>query len=256
MSMRSATTTRARRAVPDRAAARDVPDRRACASTSRTSSPAPSSPSRPRERAREGEALPSRRATPSSTGRTTTRASTSRTGCTSSRASTGTRPSGSPTAASSTSAANARASTTRRRCPSMPRPAFPAHRTCRDRGVINTENLANLESVVGKRFLYIGLPLRLVGGTGCPIRAVADARDVIEPGSRAPGEYGPRPAHVPAHPQRLGARLRLQPRGARLSHHLHDQPYAQLRPGLGDDARRGHRPHPGRRLRLAARRSR
>jgi kynurenine formamidase len=27
--------------------------------------------------------------------------------------------------------------------------------------------------VVGKRFLYIGLPLRLVGGTGCPIRAVA-----------------------------------------------------------------------------------
>jgi kynurenine formamidase len=42
-----------------------------------------------------------------------------------------------------------------------------------DRGVINTENLANLERVVGKRFLYIGLPLRLVGGTGCPIRAVA-----------------------------------------------------------------------------------
>ncbi len=51
--------------------------------------------------------------------------------------------------------------------------AFPAHRALRDRGVINTENLANLESVVGKRFLYIGLPLRLVGGTGCPIRAVA-----------------------------------------------------------------------------------
>jgi kynurenine formamidase len=51
--------------------------------------------------------------------------------------------------------------------------AFPAHRTCRERGVLNTENLANLEEVVGKRFLYIGLPLRLVGGTGCPIRAVA-----------------------------------------------------------------------------------
>ena len=27
--------------------------------------------------------------------------------------------------------------------------AFPAHRTCRDRGILNTENLANLESVVG-----------------------------------------------------------------------------------------------------------
>ena len=52
-------------------------------------------------------------------------------------------------------------------------PAFPAHRTCRDRGILNTENLANLEKVTGKRFLYIGLPLRLVGGTGCPIRAVA-----------------------------------------------------------------------------------
>ena len=51
--------------------------------------------------------------------------------------------------------------------------AFPAHRTCRDRGILNTENLANLESVVGRRFLYVGLPLRLVGGTGCPIRAVA-----------------------------------------------------------------------------------
>jgi len=51
--------------------------------------------------------------------------------------------------------------------------AFPAHRTCRERGVLNTENLANLEEVVGKRFLYIGLPLRLVGGTGCPIRAIA-----------------------------------------------------------------------------------
>jgi kynurenine formamidase len=52
-------------------------------------------------------------------------------------------------------------------------PAFPAHRTCRDRGMLNTENLANLEAVVNRRFLYIGLPLRLVGGTGCPIRAVA-----------------------------------------------------------------------------------
>jgi kynurenine formamidase len=51
--------------------------------------------------------------------------------------------------------------------------AFPAHRACRDRGVLNTENLANLEQVTGRRFLYIGLPLRLVGGTGCPIRAVA-----------------------------------------------------------------------------------
>lgn len=52
-------------------------------------------------------------------------------------------------------------------------PSFPAHRACRDRGIINTENLANLDKVVGQAFTYIGLPLPLVGGTGSPIRAVA-----------------------------------------------------------------------------------
>lgn len=56
-------------------------------------------------------------------------------------------------------------------------PSFPSHVACRDRKMINTENLANLEAVVGKRFEYIGLPLKLVGGTGCPIRAVAILRD-------------------------------------------------------------------------------
>jgi kynurenine formamidase len=52
-------------------------------------------------------------------------------------------------------------------------PCFPAHRVCRDRQMINTENLADLAPVVGKRFLYIGLPLKLRGGTGCPVRAIA-----------------------------------------------------------------------------------
>lgn len=52
-------------------------------------------------------------------------------------------------------------------------PSFPAHRTCRDRRMINTENLADLTPVVGKRFTYIGLPLKLRGGTGCPVRAIA-----------------------------------------------------------------------------------
>ncbi|MEF2552622.1 cyclase family protein [Aurantimonas sp. A2-1-M11] len=56
-------------------------------------------------------------------------------------------------------------------------PSFPAHRACRDRGIINTENLANLDKVVGKAFTYIGLPLPLVGGTGSPIRAVALLED-------------------------------------------------------------------------------
>lgn len=52
-------------------------------------------------------------------------------------------------------------------------PCFPAHRVCRERRMINTENLADLSPVVGKRFTYVGLPLKLRGGTGCPIRAVA-----------------------------------------------------------------------------------
>ena len=36
------------------------------------------------------------------------------------------------------------------------------------------ECLANLEAVVGRgRFRFIGFPLRIRGGTGSPIRAVA-----------------------------------------------------------------------------------
>jgi kynurenine formamidase len=35
------------------------------------------------------------------------------------------------------------------------------------------ENLCNLDKVVGKRFTFIGLPLRIRQGTGSPIRAVA-----------------------------------------------------------------------------------
>ena len=56
-------------------------------------------------------------------------------------------------------------------------PCFPAHRTCRERGITNIENLADLSPVVGKRFLFVGLPLKLRGGTGCPIRAIAILED-------------------------------------------------------------------------------
>jgi kynurenine formamidase len=38
---------------------------------------------------------------------------------------------------------------------------------------MNTENLCNLDKVVGKRFTFIGLPLKIRGGTGSPIRAIA-----------------------------------------------------------------------------------
>lgn len=50
---------------------------------------------------------------------------------------------------------------------------FAGHKVCGEYGITNTENLANLDQVVNKRFLYIGLPLKIRGGTGSPIRAVA-----------------------------------------------------------------------------------
>jgi kynurenine formamidase len=50
---------------------------------------------------------------------------------------------------------------------------FPCHVLCRELQRHNTENLANIEAVAGKRFLYVGLPLKIRHGTGSPIRAVA-----------------------------------------------------------------------------------
>ena len=38
---------------------------------------------------------------------------------------------------------------------------------------MNTEVLANLDQLCGKRFYYVGLPLKLRDGTGSPIRAIA-----------------------------------------------------------------------------------
>ncbi len=50
---------------------------------------------------------------------------------------------------------------------------FPAHQVCAEYAIMNTENLCNLGRVSGKRFTYVGLPLKIRGGTGSPIRAVA-----------------------------------------------------------------------------------
>lgn len=52
-------------------------------------------------------------------------------------------------------------------------PPYPAHQVCRDRKVLNTENLVIPRELVGRRFTYIGFPIKLVGGSGAPIRAVA-----------------------------------------------------------------------------------
>jgi kynurenine formamidase len=50
---------------------------------------------------------------------------------------------------------------------------YPCHMMCRAHGMTHYENLANLDQVVGKRFVFAGFPLRIRGGTGSPVRAVA-----------------------------------------------------------------------------------
>ena len=50
---------------------------------------------------------------------------------------------------------------------------YPTHKACAERRVTHYENLNNLEEVVGQRFLFVGLPLRLVPAYGSPVRAAA-----------------------------------------------------------------------------------
>lgn len=50
---------------------------------------------------------------------------------------------------------------------------FSGHLVCGEHDITNTENLCNLDKVVNSRFLYFGLPLKIRGGSGSPIRAVA-----------------------------------------------------------------------------------
>lgn len=50
---------------------------------------------------------------------------------------------------------------------------YPCHMMCRERGMSHYENLMNLGQLVGERFTFVGFPLRIRGGTGSPIRAVA-----------------------------------------------------------------------------------
>jgi kynurenine formamidase len=49
---------------------------------------------------------------------------------------------------------------------------YPCHTVCSERRITHMENLCNLDKVVGKRFTFIALPLKIRGGTGSPLRAV------------------------------------------------------------------------------------
>lgn len=64
--------------------------------------------------------------------------------------------------------------------PSPDNPAsrtYPCHMMCRRHGITHYENLANLDQLVGRRFIFMGFPLRFRGGTGSPVRAVALVED-------------------------------------------------------------------------------
>jgi len=48
------------------------------------------------------------------------------------------------------------------------------HRVCGEMGFTHYENMVNLHQLIGRgRFRFIGLPLKIRGGTGSPVRAVA-----------------------------------------------------------------------------------
>jgi kynurenine formamidase len=52
------------------------------------------------------------------------------------------------------------------------------HRVCGELGFTHYENLVNLHRLIGRgRFRFIGLPLKIRGGTGSPVRAVAVFED-------------------------------------------------------------------------------
>ena len=50
---------------------------------------------------------------------------------------------------------------------------FSGHMVCAEYDITNTENLCNLKGLAGRRFLFIGLPLKIRDGSGSPIRAIA-----------------------------------------------------------------------------------
>ncbi len=57
--------------------------------------------------------------------------------------------------------------------PSPDHAPFEGHKTLLPKGIVIFENLANLQKLLNKRFLFVGTPLKLVGGTASPCRPVA-----------------------------------------------------------------------------------
>jgi kynurenine formamidase len=61
---------------------------------------------------------------------------------------------------------------------------LPVHHYLLERGILIIEALSNLDKVPPGRFLFVALPLKIHGGSGSPVRAVAitgDLSSLIEP---------------------------------------------------------------------------
>jgi kynurenine formamidase len=52
----------------------------------------------------------------------------------------------------------------------------PGHIVCREREILNIENLANVDQIPSHSFWFIGLPLKIKGGSGSPFRGMALSR--------------------------------------------------------------------------------
>ncbi|WP_213451279.1 cyclase family protein [Rhizomonospora bruguierae] len=50
---------------------------------------------------------------------------------------------------------------------------YPCHMMCREHRITHYENLANLDQLIGRRFTFVGFPLKVIGAHGGPTRAVA-----------------------------------------------------------------------------------
>ena len=50
---------------------------------------------------------------------------------------------------------------------------YPVHAIAGEEELLLYENMANLEAVAGKRFTFMGFPLKIRDGTASPVRAVA-----------------------------------------------------------------------------------